>query len=180
MDTTSIEMRYFEWLCDLVDCREEYKNLLWELHGIKFIYSINHDSNRVIDGMALRDQFAYEYQIVDYRELNKSCSVLEMMIGLSRRCEDEIMDVMDGVNRTYIWFWDMIKNAGLYEYDNDHFDAQMIDYIVQNILNRRYRYDGIGGFFPMKNPPEDLRDTQIWYQMMFWLQEKYPEIGSIF
>ena len=31
------------------------------------------------------------------------------------------------------------------------------------------------GMFVVENAPEDLRRTELWYQMAWWLNERHPE-----
>ena len=57
----------------------------------------------------------------------RPCSVLEMMIALSMRCEEQIMDDPDIGNRTGQWFWDMIDNLGLGEHERLKFDGRYVD-----------------------------------------------------
>ena len=90
---------YFKWMCNLV-CGNRFSKdmsfdrLLRTLHDTDFTYIISRDSDRVRDGINLRYQFAHEHYEIDEAEsyIQGSCSILEMMVALSLRCEKNIMD----------------------------------------------------------------------------------------
>jgi hypothetical protein len=43
-------------------------------------------------------------------------------------------------------------------------------------MDREYNPDGSnGGLFVLKNPRADLRETEIWYQAMWYLTEQLKE-----
>jgi hypothetical protein len=104
---------------------------------------------------------------------NRPCSVLEMIIALAYRLEDQIMDDEKYGNRTAQWFWNMISSLGLALNYDDRFDLDMCEEVVDNFLNRKYRPDGFGGLFTLDNPPEDLRHVDIWTQAMWYLDENF-------
>jgi hypothetical protein len=43
--------------------------------------------------------------------------------------------------------------------------------ILERVKNRDYETDGHGGLFPLRNPPEDQRQVELWYQMGHWMAE---------
>lgn len=169
---------YFEWLIDLT-CKDRfasdisYRKLLTHLHEIEFTYSISKDQNRAKDGIDLRYRFAltqgYEHSygyVMDC--LEGPCSVLEMMVALSIRCE-EFMDDPDIGDRTKQWFWGMLGSLGIGYMNDSRFDEQIVDDAVITFLNREYEPDGRGGLFTIYNCPTDLRDVEIWYQLCWYL-----------
>ena len=79
---------------------------------------------------------------------------------------DEIGD------RTPLWFWGMIGNLGLREMTDDIFDESVVDEITERFLTRDYSYNGRGGLFYVSKPRMDMRDVEIWYQMMWYLDEE--------
>lgn len=172
---------YFMWLVSLVYHEEysgkaSYKNLLTYLHQTDFIYSILTDGNRAEDGMDLRYRFAFErnynYANVD-RYLARPCSVLEMMVALSVRCEEQIMDDPDIGNRTGHWFWGMIVNLGLDSMNDTRFDARFVEEKLRIFLNREYERNGKGGLFTVENCRYDMRNLEIWYQMSWYLSSMF-------
>lgn len=178
-----IEERYFLWLVDVVgrsfnypsedDFPNNYMVLFHFLHGIEFRWVIDNDINRAADGIDLRGRFATESRgnFYAYRDaLMGPCSVFEALVALAKRCEESIMEEADFGDRTGQWFWIMIQNLGLDAFDNSHFDGEMVSRIVDIFLDREYEFDGSGGgLFVVPNPPDDMRYTEIWYQLCWWL-----------
>lgn len=176
MSRQEIEKDYFEWMFDLV-CEGRYASgisyrmLLSYLHDVEFTYLIPKDSNRAADGIDLRYRFAYEYYRVDDANLyiEGPCSVLEMMIALAIRCEEGIMDDPGVGNRTGQWFWKMITNMGLGGMTDRRFDTFYVESVVARFLDREYDPDGRGGLFIIRNCDYDLRDVEIWHQLLWFL-----------
>lgn len=174
-----INDEYFEWLFNYVCNRRfgegiSYRNLLARLYNTEFIYLIRKDQNRAEDGIELRRRFilvnGYEdwYEIV-MDELDGPCSVLEMMIALAIRCEENIMDDPRVGDRTKQWFWGMVNNLGLAGMTDDIFDVRFVDNVIRQFLNRDYKPNGEGGLFTIRNCEEDLRSVEIWYQLCWYL-----------
>ena len=174
-----INNEYFEWLFDLV-CKDRYskqvsyRNLLVRLHNTDFRYVITMDRNRGEDGISLRHRFilfnGYEdtYDSV-MRCLDGPCSVLEMMIALGIRCEEDVMDDARYGNRSGQWFWGMIRNLGLGSMTDDRFNERIVDDIIDRFLDRNYDPDGKGGLFHIRDCDRDLRKVEIWHQLMWYL-----------
>ncbi|MEG1523869.1 MAG: hypothetical protein RR475_02460 [Clostridia bacterium] len=169
---------YFTWMCRIV-CNEKYSKklsyhkLLRLLHNIEFIYVIGIDGNRAEDGIDLRYRFGYENAysgpiIAKYLD-NRSCSVLEMIIALAIRCEENIMDDPDIGNRTGQWFWNMIVSLGLGSMNDEKFDKTYVVEVINRFLNRDYKRNGEGGLFTIEHCERDLRNVEIWYQMGWYL-----------
>lgn len=178
MTRTEIEIKYFEWMYNLVSNNRyaeinSYRKLLEFLHDTEFRYIIPKDENREHDGENLRLQFAYEkydqdeaYLVIDM--LSRPCSVLEMMIALAIRCED-IMDDPRVGNRTGQWFWKMIVTLGLGDMYDSRYDKEKVRDIVNTFLKREYQRDGQGSLFRVKNHKNDFRKFEIWIQMLWYL-----------
>ncbi len=168
---------YYDWICDII-CETKpkqlkYNKLLTYLNTVDFDYIIGRDGNRAEDGMDLRYRFGYENAIeqpaiADILD-DRPCSVLEMMVALSLRCEENIMSDIDVGNRTGYWFWNMIKSMGLYSMTDEYFDETEAGIIVDRFLNRSYYPNGKGGLFTIPHIEKDLRNIEIWYQMLWYL-----------
>jgi hypothetical protein len=133
------------------------------------------DGNRAEDGMDLRyrfgDENSYDQALIATYLDDRPCSVLEMLIALAIRCEEQIMDDPDIGDRTGLWFGNMIYNLNLHTMHNSDFDREYVDEVIDIFLNRKYERDGRGGLFTVKNAPRDLRDVEIWYQLCWYLNE---------
>ncbi len=178
MQKEKIINEYFRWMYSLIEytpIKKSYLKLLAYLHTINFFYIIDMDGNRATDGIDLRYRFAYEKQY-DKRMIcsfldDRDCSVLEMMVALAFRCEEQIMDNPDVGNRTGFWFFTMIKNLGFLDQDDVHFDKAYVNEKINIFLNRKYKRNGVGGLFVSNNYRGDFRYVDIWRQMCLALNE---------
>jgi hypothetical protein len=172
MTRKNVKNEYFTWLFNLVCANRysegiSYKNLLMYLHDMTFRYLIEGDANRADDGVYLRYRFMDDtgYSI----SMDDPCSVLEMLVALSVRCEENIMDDPLIGDRTGQWFWGMIVNLGLGYMTDDKFDGRLVKEAVETFLNRKYEPNGVGGLFTIRNCPYDLREVEIWHQLCWYL-----------
>lgn len=150
--------------------------LIKYLYTYKFRYHISNDENREKDAnyilyMRYMDEFHLHYNLNRIHE--RDCSVLEVLIALSVRCERDIMEEPGSYDDAK-WFWIMLDNLGFYDCTDDIFDEELVDYILETWLDRTFAYDGTGSIFPLKRPKEDQRKVEIWYQMCEYINENYP------
>lgn len=172
-----ISNEYFNWLYDSVCGKRyaksiSYRKLLMLLHTVEFRYSIPRDADRANDGCDLRYRFArlHNYDIDDVLNcFDIECSILEMMIALAIRCEEDYMDDPKVGDRTGQWFWGMIVSLGLGSMTDSRFDRQFVENVVKRFLNRDYEPNGKGGLFTISNCNDDLRKIEIWYQLCYFL-----------
>lgn len=159
---------YFDWLFRKV-CEEgaTYRRLLLYLFDREFTYILPMDSHRASDGVYLR--YTFERENPGAETPNGPCSVLEMMIALASRCEDDIMDDPSIGNRTKQWFWEMATNLGLRRMTDDRFDEHYVKDRIDILLSRNYKPNGEGGLFFIPECKRDLRTVEIWYQLMWYL-----------
>lgn len=177
MNQHEVEEEYFGWLYEMVTGRRfakciSYRKLMRYLHDTPFRWSIPKDRNRAEDGIGLRRRYAlYSGFEGDYFDvyLDRPCSVLEMMIALAIRCEETIMDDPLKGDRTGQWFWGMLTSLGLASMNNNAFDIEYVEAVIQRFLDRDYRPDGVGGLFTVRGCRFDLRETEIWIQMLWFL-----------
>lgn len=180
MTRNELNNLYFDWLCQIVFKEGYSKNLSYHklmhfLHDTEFTYLLDMDGNRYEDGVDMRYRFGYEHNypssmIADYLDY-RGCSVLEMLIALSIRLEEHIMDNPDVGNRTGQWFWNMIVNLGLHSMDDTRFDEVRANDIIRRFLDRAYEPDGTGGLFKIEGNDQDLRTVEIWYQACWYLND---------
>lgn len=169
--------QYFDWLCSIVNISSiSYEKLLRLLHRVKFRYVNSRDRNRAEDGVDLRFRFAKNRTdltrnvVSDWHD-EEPCSVLEMMIALAIRAEEQIMDDPQVGNRTTQWFWGMVFSLGLNGMSDDMFDLIEARNIIERFLDREYSPDGRGGLFTINNCDYDLRDIEIWTQLCWYLDK---------
>ena len=171
---------YLDFLCKIVGRKGvDYTELLTFLHGIEFYSLVPNDDNRGLDGERLRDIYLDEVGPSGAPSLpNRPCSVLEMLIGVAFRLE---FDLLGGEYERPAsdWFWILLDNLGLMGFNNrilkQNDEAKLeAGKIVLNLLDRRYKFDGSGGLFPLKVAQKDQRTVEIWYQMSAWEIENYP------
>ena len=185
MTRDELSDQYFDWMYQLVvDDRysnKSYRKLFARLYDTEFTYTIPMDGNRAEDGINLRYRFGCEQLYSDVMVASclddRPCSILEMMIGLSIRCEEHIMDDPDVGDRTGQWFWSMLVSLGLGGMEDRKFDRYLVDATLERFLDRGYERNGEGGLFTVNNG-RDMRRTEIWYQMNYYLSEMMKE-GSV-
>lgn len=176
---SSYDDAYCRWLYDIVNYNAEdggptYRYLFECLYNIVFRAKLVMDENRAQDGLELREDFARETNLPVNDET--PCSLLEMLIALARRCENQFMHNTDIGDRTSTWFWIMLSNMGLSQYtDNVCFEDiyEAVETAAYKINNRDFYPDGSdGGPFIIENAPKDLRKVEYWYQMC-WFTTNY-------
>lgn len=180
MTREELEDRYLHWMYRLVNNdkyakRNAHHKLFRYLHSVEFTYTMDMDGNRYEDGIGLRYRFALDEGIDDsivatYLD-DEPCSVLEMMIALALRCEENIMDDPAMGTRIGQWFWTMVTSLGLGQMTDSRFNQRYAEQVVAIFLNRDYDYNGRGGLFTVEHPQRDMRDVEIWYQMNWYLNE---------
>lgn len=171
------ETLYFVWLVDLINplyLQDEYWELLTELHTIPFVWDIERDVNRAIDGIELRREFEESERMSLGDKDASSCSVLEMIIGLAMRM-DGLSEEEDLPN----YFWEIIGNLDLIHLvDDGYFEMDGPALVHQNIgrmMARDFPPNGRGGMFPLAQDGKNQNEAEIWYQMQAYLIEDYYE-----
>lgn len=186
MTRTELNNQYFNWMYDIVKDRRytkgrQYGKIIRYLNDIDFVVLLPMDDNRSSDGINLRyrfgDDVGCDSRLVASLLDDHPCTVLEMMIALSFRCEDEIMYNPDIGYQIGKWFWEMIINLGLMKMDDDHFDLDYIHDAIYRMMYREYEPNGKGGLFIIRNATQDLRNIELWYQACWYLDEVLVEGG---
>lgn len=165
---------YLNYLTDKVGGGKRHALLLAYLFDtpFKWSYKIPTDANRAKDGVLLRDRYANETgDFLLYSDRIEPCSILEMLVALSVRIEEDIM-AEPGDECPEKWFWEMIRNLGLDEMTDRKFMEAYAKHKIDIWQGRRFGEDGQGGLFPLKSQTKDQRLTSIWDQMNFYLNEQ--------
>lgn len=175
---------YFKWLYEQVAVSglEDRDLTYWKVLRVLFkkpfvwVPDLVNDENRIGDGIKLRHLFMEDSDIsdVDPDWLGESCSVLELMVGMSRRLE-----FLADRGKAHYWFWVLMDNLGFIGYSDDRrFTKRLLDRIndqLDDVIYRTYERSGLGGFFPLQYPHHDQRERELWYQMADYLMEQESE-----
>ena len=162
-----IDHEYYEWLVSQINIPNDktYWDLFEQMHNLEFVWTVPNDDNRVRDGYDLRFEFLN----------NKSgrldlvgVTILEVLVILSRRV------AFTAGGEPHNWAWRLLKNIRLTRmYDPfTHQKSNRVTDILEALVWRTYRPDGLGGFFPLKEPNEDQTKVEIWYQMNAFVLER--------
>lgn len=172
-----IKNEYFEWLYNYackgrINDKISYRKLLMLMHDITFDFYIRNDMRRAIDGTDLRYRFAAVKHYDNIGAiLDDPCSVLEMILALAIRIEENIMCDPAYGDRTGQWFWDMLSNIGLGRMTDDIFNEKVASQKLYNFMERQYSPDGKGGLFYIQNCDQDLANVPIWTQACWYLDK---------
>lgn len=170
-----LDEQYLSWLYTRIGSVQEtrqsktYWRIFRLLYSKEFVWLIPNDDNRVEDGRDLRYEFLDETGLsgkIDPNWMGMGCSVLELIFGVAKRLSFE-------ADRTPLhWFWEVMNNLGLSGYTDRDYDQEQIEDVVDIFIWRTYRPDGQGGMFPLRYPPEDQREVELWYQMAAYILER--------
>lgn len=175
---------YFDALYDIVAADREdvtdlsYRMLLSVLDGVEFKDTRGIDSNRIHDAQELRADLIAEMAL-DHAAVRPfpNVSMLEVMISIADR-----LGQITGDEDTAFWFWEMVSNLVLDGIDDNEFwsdpesyEDEILDR-VDDVINIKYDRDGLGGLFLLREgvAPQDMRDTELWYQMQYYANEVSP------
>lgn len=165
---------YLNWLYEFVadpnvaNPSHTYWNLIHALYTKEYIWLIPNDDNRMEDGRFLREEFNEDLGLdnVDPDWMDLGCSMLEMMIALSRRLS------FQGGGEPRGWFWHLIDNLGLHISDRQRFPKSRVEEVLDRQNWRTYHPSGAGGLFPLRHPDRDQRDVELWTQLNTYLLER--------
>lgn len=175
---------YISWLIGFVcsdSQRDIYQSLFSILLETEFYPVVERDINRGKDGLQLRYDYADQnglYRDFWVDDLPDYCSVLEMLVALAISWDNDIVFGHKSGQRIGLWFWEMLQNLGIAEETDFDFNDSYINMCLNTFINRDYGYDGVGGLFPLHDPPCDQRECEIWYQMNYYIMERYPINGE--
>ena len=164
-----IREQYFAWIYHIAvkDGERSYRRLLRYLFQKEYRYTIPFDGNRASDGLYLRNRC----DVCPASDLIGPCSVLEMMVALALRIEENIMYDYEIGDRTSVWFTSMLISLGIFHMTDALFDEQYVGTCIENWMSHNYSYDGHGSLFTLRNPLQDMRTVEIWLGAMWWLDE---------
>lgn len=179
----NIKQEYFEWMIKKIfhksTVANDYIGLLLYFNNIPFVWEFDTDENRQKDAQDLRYIFGEEYgycEALICQELDiYPPTLFEVIVALINRGQENILYDPEQVDLNQDIFLDMLKSLNLYEIRGNILTSHNINLInqtIQNLFYHNYSYYGEGGLFTVNNPKQDMRDTEIWYQFMWYLDEK--------
>lgn len=175
---------YFDVLYDIVAADREdvtdmsYRMLLGVLDSVEFKDTRGIDGNRIQDAQELRADLIAENDLDHtYVRPFENVSLLEVMIAIAQR-----LGQITGDEDTAFWFWEMVSNLVLDGIDDTEFWSDPEDYEAEildradDVIDIKYDRDGLGGLFLLREgvAPQDMRDTELWYQMQYYANEVSP------
>lgn len=168
-----LDEKYLTWLYSKIDPKFEksYWKLAVQLYTKEFLWFIPNDDNRSDEGIELRKVFLKETgsPYPPHEWMGMSCSILELLIGMSYR-----LSFMDE-RPVDIWFWEMIDNVDLTYARDEEYNISTeddVDEIMDVVIWRLYEEDGTGGLFPLHHSHENQKHIELWYQMSAYVNER--------
>lgn len=155
---------YYIWLLERIDLTQESDSrLLRHLFYKPFTYILPMDSNRAMGGENLRSVFAYENGIYLEDVYIGKCSVLECLVALALHMND-----YDATKTPNEYFTKMLRNLDIL----GDYDEEAIDKKLDRWMMRQYDSDGRGSIYYIQGITEDLRNMEIWDQMIAFLNSQ--------
>lgn len=167
MDEDKEKNRYLEDLKELVGFYDDgYMNfsmLFRFLLDINFVADNELDENRESD--------IYGLLRVPYGALEDEpwVSVLELLISLALRISNSVV----GDENPGLYFWEWLDNLGLLMYDDRHFSEKKVTEIIDIWLKKKYKSNGKGSPWVLKNSNFDVRGCDIWRHCNLYISENY-------
>lgn len=178
MPSEGLDERYLSWLYGQVASvktrvrtRTHWK-LFRQLNDTIFVAVVPFDENRVADARDMKYEFLAEAEdeAGDPDWTRSPVSMLEVLIVLSRQLAFEMDDPVAP------WFWHLIETLQLEHFNDREYDnhaQEAIANTIDRVIWRNYEPDGRGGLFPLRNPREDQRKVELWYQLNAYLLEQF-------
>lgn len=170
--------QYQMWLSQLVH-GEDHSELMYILFNTEFTWPdwMPMDENRAVDGQYLRVTFAqeegWEIEPMD----GWPCSMLEMLVALAVKIENQLAYDPDAGDRTAEWFWMMLGNMGLDICTDEWFLGERtgFGYVMERVgyfKERKYGKEGAGGPFPLSARGKNMKKAELWCQANWYMHEK--------
>lgn len=169
---------YAIWLTKLVGGSKCRSMTIQTMLDIEFYSDIHEmDKNRMSDAIALRRSYIAEKNISDSSFYYAPPSVLEVLVGLINRIENDILTEENNITAEEIFemFLENLSIEFVYDWDWDCTQETYVRQQIFKFLDRNYNPDGSdGNIFVVHDLPcnVDLRKKDIWSQAQWWLREK--------
>ena len=170
-----LERDYYDWICEHIPSwRHSHGRLIWQMFETPFEFDMADDSNRAADGYSLRNRYCWEGGLnADKRSVlqaQRPCSVLEVAIAMALRGDEEYTTDYTEENPVDKWFGAMIRSLGVDRYDDINYDPIAVDIALRAMMKHDYLPDGRGGLFHVPGICDDMREIDLWEQMMAWIE----------
>lgn len=168
-----LDEMYLAWLYGQVSnvhrrsSRRTHWALMSTLHDCEFVALVPNDDNRIEDIKELKVEFLHDAEIPNIdRAWLENVSFLELLVVLARMLDFE---TDSGVE---FCFTLLLANLGLSDLnDSVEFNPDEVRATVDKVVSRTYEPNGQGGLFPLRWPPEDQREIDLWYQLNAYVIE---------
>lgn len=170
MSLDELDWDYFQWLLARVHA-DKYGALCDEMHHVTFNSSVPNDDNRASEGRDLRREYLAMKELPEpefYQWLEPDASIFEMLVALSNRAG--FLATMPD----HEWFMIFLRNLGFHHFEDSVYCnefAREVSRALRKFNSRRYRVNGQGGLFPVRQTRQDQRQVEIYYQLCQYLQE---------
>lgn len=169
-------MPYFDWLVEQISFRTNlvtYNKLYATLFDIIYIPVKDLDRNRAEDGKSLR--YEYEFRTGHSEGLSDlgQARVLEVMVSMAIRMEQNHMADDTYGDRTGWWFWDELVSLGISEEHDLYFHKDIVIQKVKAAMAGLYDQSGDGGFWMTTRKDVDMRKFQLWDQMQIFANDAH-------
>lgn len=178
---------YFDFLYDRIDRNKRYgsvadRKICDALSRVaiepELFERFAYDLTRIEDMKTFREAYFEQFDVRREDDMaNAWYSAFEFLVTFACKIEDIVMTNTVYGDRTPKWFWSMLENLDItYEtccFVDGRVDLDYISSVIGRWINRIYCYNGDGSPFPLKNPPEDMRNVPFWRHAMLWLTENF-------
>lgn len=158
---------YHRWLISLVDNSScelylNYSSLLGAMDSIEYVPKHRLDSNRVIDGIEMRDKYDGYFNSngkgTDVSEIlaSKPCSILECLVALCTRYSENVAVDAGEKSIAPLLFYEILTNLGLLDASDDRYLSQNDDDLVHKLMCVLH----VGTYFDVKN----AKNMDVWSQ----------------
>lgn len=188
-----MQPEYFEWLVSkvtspVVPADESARAVMSALYSIRIRdLPMAEDEPRLVDGKQLRMEYEDERCVNAFAPEDVAnpdadlCTVLEMLVALSRRMDDIMRDPLDMSSSAPSWFWGMVSTmVGQWYYPCCYWSfpvnsatVHIVSDCALRFLGRQYDGSGHNGNIFVGLPPGiDIREIDIWTQACWFMSAR--------
>ena len=188
-----MQPEYFEWLVSkvtspAVPADEPARAVMAVLYGIRVKnLPMADDEPRLVDGKQLRIEYEDECRTSAFTPEDAAnhdvdlCTVLELLVALSRHMDDIMRDPLDPSSSAPSWFWGMVSTmvgqsyypCCYWSFPINSATVQIVHDCALKFLSRQYDRNGYNGnIFVGPYPNVDVREVDIWTQACWFMSAR--------